>query len=546
MKNMKKFISLILSVLIALSCTSVLASAYDTAGIVANDPIIFLHGKVGDIKDSDGTVVYDFDYDTSNLMDDVVEVCRGTLLKGIITGNFNDYYDALYKKISQIYDRAQFDKDGNAKYGSYATLASNNKSSANRVVKGHLGYEVEGYNFWYDWRDDPYNVIDDLDVYIDQVLKTNGKDKVCLVGRCLGGAFITAYIEKYGVEKIKTIVYDEVTLMGGEMVSDIFSGKIDTTPEALTRFVEGDMAETLTDTLGDEIFALLSSTLNLLNGLQATGQITDLVMNKFYKTMGKEIVSAFARASFATWPAYWTIVKKGDYERAKTFIFGPEGSERRAEFAGLIEKTDNYYNIIKVNFEDILLDAKNSGVNIGIVAKYGVQAMPYVSNTEVPSDSFVSLPNSTFGATVSNIDETLSKTYLEKADSKYISVDKMVDTSTCLFPDYTWIIKGNNHDDYPPYENEVIRRICAADKQLTVNDYEDLPQFASYIVAKDDCEPMTEENMNCEPYANVNTKPGTSTNRVMSILSKVGLLIDFLSRVFKLLIQAISPAEPNN
>ena len=541
---MKKILSVFLAVIMAFSCLSVCASAVGKGGVKAETPMIFLHGKVGDIIDSEGNVVYDFDYDTSNLWNDVVEVCKDTLLKGIVTGDFTDYYNAIYKKISQIYDGAQYDNDGNPKYGSYAKGENRNSNLSSKNNVDHNGeYKVEGYDFWYDWRNDPYAVIDKLDEYIDNVIKATGKPKVSLIGRCLGGAFITAYIEKYGTSKIQSVVYDEVTLMGGEMVSDIFSGKINLSAAAITRFVEGDMADTLEDAIGADLFSFLSSTLNLLNALGATGVITNAAIEKVYNTIGKGVASAFVRASFATWPAFWTIVKGDDYETAKNFVFGKEGSQTRQDFAGLIEKTDNFYNRVKVNFSDILLEAKENGVNFGVVAKYGVQAYPYVNNPDALSDSFVSLPNSTFGATVVDIGKKLPASYLEKADAKYISLDKMVDTSTCLFPDSTWIIKGNSHDDYTPYEDEVIRRVCSSKEQVTVFDFEDMPQFASYVKDKDDCEPMTEENMNCEPYAGVNTNPGEGGTKVESILRKVATLVDFLVKFFKMVVSLLAKAE---
>ena len=44
-----------------------------------------------------------------------------------------------------------------------------------------------------------------------------------------------------------------------------------------------------------------------------------------------------------------------DYESAKYYIFGEEGSEKRKEYAGLIAKLDNYDREVRQRVPELLL-----------------------------------------------------------------------------------------------------------------------------------------------------------------------------------------------
>ena len=66
----------------------------------------------------------------------------------------------------------------------------------------------------------------------------------------------------------------------------------------------------------------------------------------------------------------------------------------------------------------------------------------------------------------------------------------MVDVSTALFPEYTWIVKGLTHTDRPKDINEFFSFIFDFDGQPTVNDNEKYPQFLTYNKKTDTVAPQ--------------------------------------------------------
>ena len=200
-------------------------------------------------------------------------------------------------------------------------------------------------------------------------------------------------------------------------------------------------------------------------------------------------------------PALWGLVQAEDYESAKYYVFGEEGSEKRVKYAGLISKLDNYDKEVRQRVPELLKKIKDGGANLCIISKYGFQIIPICASSDVVSDQFASVKRSSFGATTPTVYETLSDEYIAMREAegkgKYISPDKMIDASTCIYPDYTWFIKGSSHSNWTTYERKIMYDVASADRQLT---HEDLPytQFMVYDTPSETLYPMTEENCNTE------------------------------------------------
>ena len=72
-----------------------------------------------------------------------------------------------------------------------------------------------------------------------------------------------------------------------------------------------------------------------------------------YKKLVEGVTSALALSTFFTWPTYWTAVAPQDYQDALYYVFGPEGSQKRQEYAGLIEKLDRYDREVRQKLPEI-------------------------------------------------------------------------------------------------------------------------------------------------------------------------------------------------
>ena len=149
--------------------------------------------------------------------------------------------------------------------------------------------------------------------------------------------------------------------------------------------------------------------------------------------------------------------------------------------------------------------------------------VPLLKDGSIVGDQYVSANKSSFGATTSTVYNTLSDEYIAERTAlglgKYISPDKQVDASTCLFPDYTWFIKGCSHGFYSEDERNLILTVIDANSQLCIDDF----YWTQYIVFDHDTrtsQPMTEENCHNENWKADEKleKPQTKAERLIAFL----------------------------
>ena len=130
--------------------------------------------------------------------------------------------------------------------------------------------------------------------------------------------------------------------------------------------------------------------------------------------------------------------------------------------------------------------------------------------------------------------DTLSDEYIAQREAagfgKYISPDKQIDASTCLFPDYTWFIKGCSHGFYSTQERDLILSVIDADRQLEIGDFE-WTQFIVFDYENQTFEPMTEDNCHNENWEADKDieKPQSKSQRLRSLILS---LIKWLKSIF--------------
>ncbi len=252
-----------------------------------------------------------------------------------------------------------------------------------------------------------------------------------------------------------------------------------------------------------------------------------------YYRIVEGVTSALALSTFFTWPSYWSAVTAEDFSTALQYVFGPEGSEKRTEYAGLIEKLVNYDTLVRQNIPQIMQSIKDSGANLAIMSKYGSQMIPVCESADMIADQIASVYRSSFGATTVDIYETLSEEHIAERTAegkqKYISPDRQIDASTCMFPDYTWFIKGATHSNWTSYEMKILYDVVTADHQMTVDDFE-YSQFIVYDTNTDTAQAMTEENCHTEAWAT--QQPQGPLEKIMSFFR---LLIAWIRNLFGML-----------
>lgn len=502
---MKKIISCLLA-FVMIFMLFVPAFAAEEAEPEKGTPIIFLRGDGNGIVNTDGEIVYPVNYDSSQLPQAVARVIFPYFINAVLFDKWDEYYDAFAAEVRAIFKDCQLDENGENTNGTDISVGSyrENYENMNTDKVGEDGtYPLYGYTFWYDWRRDPLEIADSLNEYIKAIIKTTGCEKVGLAGKCLGGSFVLAYLSKYGYDDIKNIAFDATVGNGSEFFSDTYSGKIRVDSEAAERYfadmLYGNTGEGPTDEAQRFLYEFIAASMDLLSEsdrLNLTSKLIDAIYKKLYEgltpRLGMEV--------YGTWPGYWSTATAEDYQTAKKLVFGDEGSEFYEKYKGLIEKLDRYDTQVRQRIPEILQGAQQAGLGVGIVAKYGYQAPPIIDSCDELSDYLVSVNKASFGATCSKVYNTLSEDYIAERTTlgyeKYISPDKQIDASTCLFPDSTWFIKGIHHDTWAVDEDNLVYKICVSDEPLSITAFDFYPQFLVYDQESGYTSVMTEENAN--------------------------------------------------
>lgn len=507
---MKKIISVALTLVLLFTLSVPAFAGIDRNGTKSQIPVIRISGDGEALYNKDGERIMHFrgllegsdeEGDNSALYESLANVLLPFMVDGILFDNWEPYYENLRKEISELFGDALLDCNGEPVEGTGLPQSVLDYMEERRTVdqKGSKGfYAYNDYWFKYDWRLDPLAIADDFNDYIKCIKSTTGAEKVGIIASCLGTNVVLAYVAKYGTDDIQGVTFDGGVAYGSEVLSETISGKFRLDGNAIERV--------LTDCANYGWFDVGSFVLATVDLLTASGTLDAVVgVTKeyiYYKVL-EGVTSALALSTFFTWPNYWAAVTAEDFDTALNYVFGKQGSAKRTEYAGLIEKLVEYDEVVRQNIPEIMQSIVDDGVNLGIMAKYGSQMIPVCESADLVSDQIASVYRASYGATTSTIYDTLGEDYIasKRLDGldHYISPDKQIDASTCMFPDYTWFYKGATHSNWTSYEIKIMYDVATADKQLTVNDFE-WGQFIVYDNDTDTAYKMTEDNCHTEAW----------------------------------------------
>ena len=470
-----------------------------------------------------------------SIYESIANILLPFLVDGVLFDQWDEYYENLQKEIGELFGDALLDNNGNPIKGTGLPDNVIAEMEYNKVTdkKGNKGfYSYNDYWFKYDWRLDPLKTADDFNEYIKCIKSVTGAEKVGIISSCLGTNVVSAYIAKYGTADLNGVTFDGGVAFGSEVLSETISGKFKVDGNAIERV--------LMDCAHYGFFDVGSFVLSTIDLLSASGMLDAVVgVTKeyvYYKVL-EGVTSALALSTFFTWPNYWAAVTAEDYKTAINYVFGPEGSEKRKEYAGLIEKIENYDKVVRQNIPEIMQRIVDDGVNLGIMSKYGSQMIPVCESSNLVSDQIASVYRSSYGATTSTVYDTLSADYISAKQQaglgKYISPDKQIDASTCMFPDYTWFYKGATHSNWTSYEIKILYDVATADRQLTVNDFE-WGQFIVYDNETDTAYKMNEDNCNTEIWE-ADKKEDEPETAIGGLITLIKSVLRWFKEIFKLL-----------
>lgn len=492
---MKKTLSIFLALITILSCFGT-GFAYLSDTLVETEyPSVYLHGQGGAIRAWNENRklynVYPVEYDTDEILDKV-NLLHGPFARGVLTGDWDEWCDTFVEIVAPLFESYALDENGEATENTYFWNLGEIREC--RLEDGN--FSMLDFSFNYDWRLDPYATADAMERYIDNILKLQKVDKVNIVGRCIGGNAVLAYLDKYGTSKVNKVMFYCEGFEGFEMVGRLFTGDIVIDPSALTRFVDDYFSDA--DYADDEIYGLLIDLVSILNTMKTLDVAVDALAG-VYDQVYENVMPRILLRSFGTMPSFWALIGDDYYEDAKKFVFGDDTET----YAKLIEKTDHFHYDCLNRYKDIITVTEESGTDVYNITKYGFQIAPLVENVYLQSDSMLELWSASAGATCSPINCEFNKEYILSAETdgtaKYISPDRQVDASTCILPDNTWFIKNMSHMYMPDIVHVMAAEILNFDGDMTVFDNENYPQYLVYDKAEDTLLPQTEENADTRP-----------------------------------------------
>lgn len=322
------------------------------------------------------------------------------------------------------------------------------------------------YYFTYDWRKSPEKIAEELDLMVELAKEKSGKDKVHLAALSMGGMVATAYLYYYGSASVDSIAYLSAAHNGTYVCGDALSGDIVFTPKTL----ESSLLFLVKD---DGLNIITRLLLLVAKGLGADVMLCDL-LNGFVEDSSEQAYNGALRDILGTAVGMWSLCPDETLDKARDNIFS--GSEEK--YAGVLSQLDELEKFTR-STEETLAQAYDSGVKLCFTSNYNRTSLPLYTRAELNSDSVIETELTSNFATVANYGETLSDEHIASVEPEYISADRIVDASTCLYPQSTWFIKDLNHVDFR-YGTQVAKfavDLILSEQQPTVDTFEAYPRF---------------------------------------------------------------------
>ena len=466
MRVSKKIVALLLSLVLIFSCVSISVSA---ASKKTDYPVIYVHGfMASDILSDKSNPESDpyWPMQTDNIVS-AVRSAVPALAKLAIKKDWDQFGEALIPIVEQIFTGLFNGKDGSPQgdSGTYCRYPTKEEIQHSDEV-----------TFRYDWRRDPIEVAKDLNKYINHIIKVSGKKKVSISCHSQGGVITLAYLTIYGSSKIHGVAFDSAALYGQSFNGNLLCGKLDFEGDALLYALKDLLKGSGNELLINTIFEILKES-GLMDVIANLGDdIVDKIRPYLYKSLA---------SLFACWPSIWAMVPDNQIDEAMNFVFTEIYNKNDPESKKLIKKINNYNNKIRNKREETLL-ALDKTSKVIVICRYGFTSMPITPSWNAHSDGNVDVVNGSFGATTLEYGKTFSENYLAKANKKYISPDKTIDASTCLFPEKTWFVRDLQHSAGCSGIDPMIYKLLDYEKEANVRTFKKYPRFMKYDKSTND------------------------------------------------------------
>jgi len=447
---MKKFLSIILAILIA-----TLGAVPAFAAVATDDgktPLIVVSGmNTFPLYEDKGTANEQQVFLPSfNIQDIALKGLYGAA-SALFFQDWNKLGDVIIPMAYNMFEPVAFNPDGTSKYNVTTTTFPESMAHYPDIAAGtnfergllHTACDKLGANyvyfFNYDWREDPMKNAVDLNTMIEKAKRETGHSKVDIAACSMGGAETMAYISLYGVDSIENLVFLSAIFEGVHISSDLMQNKIDVNKDALLRYVD---SKSKSSDGGKGTAILVLESLNCMGLLDPVLNLT----NTGIAALSDRIANELVKKIFVTMPGIWSTVRDEVYEQAKQALLD------KTVNAELIKKIDNFHYNVRLKTKDMLENAMDKGVRVAFCSDYNSPLIPVFANANQQGDSVLDSYATSGGATTAPLGCTLPKGYVQQnylTGKNYISPDRVIDASTCIFPELVWFFKGVGHVGCP-------------------------------------------------------------------------------------------------
>ena len=524
---MKKCITVCLSLL--LIAALLLPFGAMTASAADRTPIINIEGeKKIDVWREDGTHYAPTEEASDPIVEEAVKELIPVFLKALVTNNYDEWSRRALEKLTPIYDDIRPNPDGSLPENSGVAYYPGLYHGGMTDIPAPAAVNYY-YSYAWDFRRSPLDEADDLHDFIELVKAKSGSDKVTIVSRCGSTSLAAAYLYKYGTENIDKLIFACSTLPGVPYVDTLLSGNLYISGSALYYRMTYRPLGSFDGHLRTFVNALLYA-------MMENGSMDDanVIIARAYGKIKDSFVAPFLRSYYAICGNFVATV--GDrYDAYRDYIFPT--AELKQEYAAILAKTDEYRYNVQAKIGELLTDAEDAGVSVNFIVTYGEPSdYPVSEQSSNTGDELMDVTDQSLGAVTATYPNALPDAYIAEREAagagKYISPDKQIDASACLFPETTWFIKNMRHDFFQNDLHDFIRLIAWTDG-FTVDADPAYPQFLTVVGDHEGLAPAQAENADdLDPDAN---KP--EMNSAMGFLARVlafyAKTIAFIAKIFR-------------
>ncbi len=481
-KGIHVCLCLILAVSLLVSTVSVIASASEQ-----RVPVICVTGELPiRVWREDGSSYVPTDEPADEIMSQAIKELVPVFIKSMLTNDYDEWSRRALDMFTPIYDEIRPNLDGSLPANTGIEYSWSPESLSDPVSCDYY------YTYTFDYRLSPLDAADDLHSFIKAVEAKAGADKVALISRCGSTSIGAAYLYKYGTDDLTSLTFFSSSLLGIPYADTMLGGRVVIPGDALYNFVA---CENPLASIDERLNEFAKACLYALNENDSADDVIRLVL-KVYDKVKDSFVSPFLRSYYAVCPNFIATVNDS-YEDYRDFIFPTD--ELKRQYAVLLSKTDEYHYEVQQRLGELFTTAVDNGVPVNFIVVYGEPSEnPNGERTRLVGDELTDASYQSMGATVALYARTLEASYIAERSAagfgKYISPDKMIDASTCLFRDRTWFIRNMRHEFSG---SDVIALFKAlAWSNMTVFDDPAYPQFLNARPDHSGFDPAQENNPN--------------------------------------------------